>query len=361
METKIIAEAGVNHNGSCDLALELVDKAADAGADVVKFQTFKPSQLATPNANQAAYQIENIGKQETQVSMLSKLELKHEYHQIIAEHCMKRNITFLSTAFDSVSLSFLINNFEMQTLKIPSGELTNAPFVLEHARTNRNIILSTGMANLAEIETALGVLAFGFIAPVSENPTLEAFQEAYASEQGQQALKEKLTLLHCTTEYPAPVMDINLNAMNTMKNAFGVNVGYSDHSKGIAISIAAAAMGANIIEKHFTLDRNMEGPDHKASLEPSELTSMVSAIREIDFAKGNGIKTAQPSEIPNKPIARKVLVAAKAIQKNELFSDDNVTAKRAGTGIEPIHYWALMGKKSKYDLDENMIISPDNL
>jgi len=342
--TLIIAEAGVNHNGDENLAFQLVDAAYHAGADIVKFQTFKAKNLVTEDAVQAEYQVTNTQKQESQLAMLSRLELSYEVHHQLVKHCESLGIEFLSTAFDSESLDFLVNDLGLTRLKIPSGEITNAPLVLEHARTGCDLIVSTGMATLSEIEAVLGVIAFGYVADKVAEPSELAFQQAYASEQGQKELKQKVTILHCTTEYPAPMAEINLKAMDTLGRAFELPAGYSDHSAGITIPIAAVARGAVLIEKHFTLDQNMEGPDHKASLEPQELTAMVSAIRQVEVALGVGVKSPTVSEVKNKAVARKSLVAAKAIQQGEFITEDNLTIKRPGSGMSPYHYWGLLNK-----------------
>jgi N-acetylneuraminate synthase len=344
--TLIIAEAGVNHNGDESLAFKLVDAAKAAGADIVKFQTFKANKLVTESAKQAQYQLTNTGKTESQLDMLSRLELSYEAHSRLLSYCDEQGIEFLSTAFDSESLSFLVETLGIKRLKIPSGDITNAPLVLEHARTGLPLIVSTGMATLAEIEQVLGVIAFGYIVNSTTPPSLEAFQNAYFSKEGQEALKSKVSILHCTTEYPAPLNDINLSAMDTLAHAFKLPIGYSDHSKGINIPIAAVAKGATIIEKHFTLDKNMEGPDHKASLEPQELKLMVEAIKGIEQAIGDGIKGPRPSEIKNKAVARKSLVAACDISVGELLSTNNVEIKRPGNGVSPIFYWQFIGKKT---------------
>lgn len=353
---KIIAEAGVNHNGSKDLAFKLVDVAHAAGVDIVKFQTFKAKNLVTKSAQQAEYQTHNTGIDESQFEMLSRLELDYETHKELINYCNKLGIEFLSTAFDKESLDFLVNELKLKILKIPSGELTNAPFVLEHAQTGCNLIVSTGMASLAEVEAALGVIAFGLISTNESQPNEQAFTAAYISEAGQAALREKVTILHCTTEYPAPVNEINLNAMNTLSATFKLTVGYSDHSAGITIPIAATALGAQLIEKHFTLDKTMPGPDHKASLEPYELIAMVSAIRDVEQALGNGIKGPQPSEIKNKPIARKSLVAAESVKAGELFTESNLTIKRPGTGASPYLFWSLLGNTAQQDYNEGDLI-----
>ncbi|WP_434341250.1 N-acetylneuraminate synthase [Motilimonas cestriensis] len=344
--TLIIAEAGVNHNGNEKLAFELVDAAYKAGADIVKFQTFKAKNLVTEDAKQAEYQVTNTQKQESQLAMLSRLELSYDAHHQLVKHCESLGIEFLSTAFDSESLDFLVNDLGLTRLKIPSGEITNAPLVLEHARTGCDLIVSTGMATLSEIEAVLGVIAFGYIADKTATPSEFAFQQAYASEAGQQALKQKITILHCTTEYPAPMAEINLKAMDTLGRAFELPAGYSDHSEGITIPIAAVARGAVLIEKHFTLDKNMEGPDHKASLEPQELAAMVKAIRQVEIALGVGVKSPTVSEVKNKAVARKSLVAAEDIKHGETFTKENLIIKRPGSGISPYRYWELLGKKA---------------
>tara|TARA_R110001583_G_scaffold18891_8_gene74708 strand:- start:302 stop:1378 length:1077 start_codon:yes stop_codon:yes gene_type:complete len=351
----IIAEAGVNHNGSLELAKKLIDVAARSGADIVKFQTFKATKLASASAKQAVYQEKNTGIAESQVDMLKRLELKYEDHFTLVDYCKLKNIEFLSTAFDEESLDFLTEELGQKLLKIPSGELTNAPLVLAHARTGLDIILSTGMATLSEIETALGVIAFGLL-QMKDKPSVEKFENAYFSAEGQRLLKGKVTILHCTTEYPAPLEDINLSAMHTIMNAFKLDVGYSDHSQGIVIPIAAAALQAKIIEKHFTLDHSMEGPDHKASLEPNELEEMVRSIRKVEQALGDGIKGPRPSEIKNKAIARKSLVAAKTILKGQELTEDCIEIKRPGDGVSPINYWDVLHTKASKNYEEDELL-----
>ncbi|HCE8947620.1 TPA: N-acetylneuraminate synthase [Morganella morganii] len=338
----IIAEVGVNHNGNEELAIELINAAHKAGADIVKFQTFKAKNLVTEDAKQADYQVLNTQKKETQFAMLSRLELSYEAHHRLIKHCEHLGIEFLSTAFDTESLHFLVNDLKLKRLKLPSGELTNAPLILQHARSGKDLIVSTGMATLAEIEMALSVIAFGYTMPQDTQPSLFAFQQAYASKEGQRTLREKVTILHCTTEYPAPMDEINLRAMDTLAAAFSLPVGYSDHSEGIVIPIAATARGAVLIEKHFTLDKEMEGPDHKASINPEELITMVSTIRRIEVALGNPIKTPTVSEIKNKSVARKSLVAATTIKAGEKFTDKNVAIKRPGDGMSPYQYWDIL-------------------
>jgi N-acetylneuraminate synthase len=343
--TLIIAEAGVNHNGSDELAFSLVDAAHKAGADIVKFQTFKAKNLVTEDAQQAVYQITNSGQKESQFSMLKRLELSYETHHKLVKYCRDLGIEFLSTAFDSESLSFLVDDLGITRLKLPSGEITNAPLVLEHARTGCDLIVSTGMATLAEIEQVLSVIAFGYINSV-DNPTEGALQAAYFSEKGKQLLKEKVTLLHCTTEYPAPFNDINLNAMDTMKGAFKLAVGYSDHSEGIIVPVAAVAKGAVLIEKHFTVDKLLPGPDHKASLNPVELKAMVDGIRIAEKVLGDGIKGPRPSELKNKAVARKSLVVSMPLKFGEIITQEHVVVKRPGDGMQPLGYWNIIGKKA---------------
>ena len=354
--TYIIAEAGVNHNGDPDLARQLVKAAAEAGADAAKFQTFKAASLVTEKAEKADYQKQTTGCDETQFSMLKRLELSYELHHELVELAGELGIDFLSTAFDSESLNFLVNDLGLKTLKIPSGEITNAPLVLEHARTGCDLIVSTGMASLGEVEAILGVIAFGLTAESDKEPGQDAFVAAYLSVAGQQKLKEKVILLHCTTEYPAPFDDINLMAMDTLRSSFGLRVGYSDHSDGLTVPIAAAAREACLIEKHFTLDKTLDGPDHKASLSPEELARMVTAIRQVDCALGDGIKGPRPSELKNVSIVRKSLVTTRNIKKDELFTEDNVGVMRPGTGLSPMTYWGLMGQSSSRDYKTGEVI-----
>ncbi|EPF6161491.1 TPA: N-acetylneuraminate synthase [Citrobacter sedlakii] len=340
--TLIIAEAGVNHNGDEKLAFELVEAAFQAGADCIKFQTFNAQNLVTAGAKMADYQVANTRQQESQLSMLSRLELSPEAHHALANYCQYLGIEFLSSAFDIQSLHFLSGELGLKRLKLSSGELTNAPLVLAYARTGCDILVSTGMASLAEVEAALGVLAFGYTASPEESPGLAAFEQAWRSVAGQQALKRKVTLLHCTTDYPAPLDEINLRAMDTLSAAFDLPVGYSDHSAGIVIPVAAAARGARIIEKHVTLDKNLPGPDHKASLTPDELGDMVNAIRQVDRALGSKIKAATASEIKNKDIVRKSVVATQVINPGDAFTAGNISTKRPGGGMSPYMFWELL-------------------
>lgn len=349
MAVCIIAEAGVNYNGSMNLAKKLVRAAAEAGADIVKFQTFKAEQVASRRAPKAAYQKETTDAAESQIEMLKKLELPFEVHQELMEFCKRCHIGFLSTPFDGQSLRFLVEACGLATVKVPSGEITNAPFLLDIARTGRDIILSTGMSTLGEIEMALGVLAFGYLHRDEIPKNASDFATAYAEAQSDGLLRRKVRLLHCTTEYPAPFNEVNLAAMDTMRQAFGLPVGYSDHTEGISVPLAAAARGAEIIEKHFTLDRNLPGPDHKASLEPQELKAMVAGIRQIEAAIGDGRKMPTAKERENLPVVRKSLVAKLAIRAGETFSEENLAAKRPASGAAPLRYWELLGKNASRD------------
>jgi len=352
----IIAEAGVNHNGNEEMAFQLVDAAIEAGANAIKFQTFKAENIVTKNADKAFYQKQTTERSETHFEMLKRLELSHEQHHDLLKYCRNQKIEFLSTAFDLESLDFLDRKLKLKTLKIPSGDITNGPLLLAYAYTNCDLILSTGMATMGEIEVALGVLAFGLLKFAKSKPSKVAFQKAYFSSQGQKVLKEKVTLLHCTTEYPAPSHDINLNTMLTMRTAFGLKTGYSDHSEGISVPIAATALGATMIEKHFTLNKKLPGPDHKASIEPDELNTMVSAIRTVEQAMGSCIKGPMPSELKNISISRKSLIAAKDIKKGEKFTAENITIKRPGTGVSPMEYWNLVGKVAQADFIQDEVI-----
>ena len=327
-KTIVIAEAGVNHNGDLDLARQMIKEAKKAGADFVKFQSFKAELLASKTAKLAKYQSKN-SKEKDQLCMLKKLELDEKAHIELMKECKKEDIAFLSTPFDSQNLR-LLNDLGLEILKISSTDLTNLPFLKEVARLNKKVILSTGMANLGEVEFALKILC--------ENGTK----------------RKNITLLHCTSEYPAPFNEINLKAMLSLKEAFKLNVGYSDHSTGIHISLAATALGASIIEKHFTLDKNMQGVDHKASLEPKELKALCEGVRDINLALGDGIKRASKSEKANLKVARKSLVALKDIKKGEFFDEKNLGTKRPGTGISACRYDEYLGKMAlrNYKKDE---------
>jgi N-acetylneuraminate synthase len=331
MKLLIIAEAGVNHNGDLQLANQLIDAAAEAGADVVKFQTFQADQLATTKAAKASYQQQATDKTENQQAMLKRLELTFDQHQQLISYCHNSNIEFLSTAFDDPSID-LLSKLNLKRFKIPSGEITNLPYLRRLGGLGKPLILSTGMANLGEIEAALAVL-----------------EKAGTN-------RAQITVLHCTTEYPAPMAEVNLRAMQTIGQAFGVAVGYSDHTAGIEVPIAAVALGATVIEKHITLDQNLPGPDHKASLEPKEFAAMVRAIRNIEQALGNGIKRPTVSEAANLPIVRKSLVASRAISIGEQFSATNIIAKRPGTGISPMRWDELIGHPSPRDFAPDELI-----
>jgi N,N'-diacetyllegionaminate synthase len=329
--TTIIAEAGVNHNGSIDMAIELIDAAVSSGADAVKFQTFKPDLSISNNAPKCKYQADGIGQPESQLEMVRKLELQPWCFEKICDYCKDNGIEFLSTPFDSPSIK-LLASLNISRWKIPSGEITNLPYLRQIGAQGQPVILSTGMANLGEIESALAVL-----------------EQAGTP-------RSQITVLHCTTEYPAPPEEVNLRAMQTIAQAFGVAVGYSDHTAGIAVPIAAVAMGATVIEKHLTLDRNLPGPDHKASLEPDDFAAMVRTIRTIEQALGDGIKRPTLSEQANLPVVRKSLVAARPIRACELFSEANLTAKRPGTGISPMQWDAWIGRPASRDFAADELI-----
>jgi len=332
-QTLIIAEAGVNHNGDLELAKRLVDVAAEAGADYVKFQTFRAEKLATKHARKAAYQEVNTKSDDSQFNMLKKLELPESHHYELQEYCRKKGIGFLSTAFDIESIQFL-KDIGIKIGKVPSGEITNLPYLEQMAKAFPQVILSTGMSSLEEVEAAVKILL--------ENGTA----------------KDALAVLHCNTEYPTPMEDVNLKAMLQLKERLGVRVGYSDHTEGIEVPVAAVALGATIIEKHFTLDRTMEGPDHLASLEPEALIDMVKAIRNIEKAvMGSGIKVPSESEQKNTVIARKSIVAARAIKKGEVLGADNLTTKRPGNGISPMRWYEVCGTVAKQDYDQDDMIA----
>ncbi|MFD2203540.1 N-acetylneuraminate synthase [Shivajiella indica] len=341
MSTKhviVIAEAGVNHNGDINKALELIDVAAEAGADYVKFQTFKAEKIVNPTAQKAAYQKNNMKDDEdTQFGMLKKLEMGEDWYPVLIERCQSKGINFLSTGFDTDSIDFL-NKLEIPFYKIPSGEITNKPFLQHIARKGKDVILSTGMATLEEVRAALEVI----------------FHEGIE--------KDRITVLHCNTEYPTPMEDVNLLAMNQMAKEIGVKVGYSDHTLGIEVPIAAVALGASVIEKHFTLDRNLPGPDHAASLEPYELKAMVQAVRNIEKAiSGSGIKEPSPSEQKNKVVARKSLYLRRDMKKGQTLGQDDLIALRPGDGISPMEIDDILGKKLLYDLPEGTKLLNEHL
>ncbi len=329
MKTLIIAEVGVNHNGDLEMAKRLITAAKQAGADIVKFQTFKTANFVTKSADKAEYQKSTTGASENQYDMIRKLELSQADHEMLIDECQRQGIRFFSTAFDAESFDMLVS-MGLDQVKIPSGELTNLPLLRYMTRLGMPVMLSTGMATLGEIEAAIEEIE------LAGTP------------------RDRITVLHCTTEYPAPMEDVNLRAMVSMKAALGVEVGYSDHTPGIEIPIAAVALGARVIEKHFTLDRTLPGPDHKASLEPHELKAMVDAIRNVEVALGDGVKRPSASELKNKPIARKSLVAVKTIRAGETFSAENIGTKRPGNGISPMRWDEVIGRPAprNFAIDE---------
>src|SRR3954454_23056728 len=329
--TIIIAEAGVNHNGDCARALALVEAAARAGADVVKFQSSRADRLATAEAAKASYQQATTGAAQSQLEMLRALELREDDEQRIAAACAKANITYMSTPFDADSATHLVERVGVSALKVGSGDLTNAPLLLHLSRFRLPIILSTGMATLAEVEQALGVIAFGYLSENNAKPTPTDFADVLLDRRTWSELRSKVTLLHCTTEYPAEPRSINLRAMATLSNAFGLPVGFSDHSRGIHVATAAVALGATMIEKHLTLDRTLPGPDHRASVEPDELTAMIASIRDVEAALGDGRKVPAPEEIPNRAVARRSLVVLRPVRAGERFTEDNLGVKRPGS------------------------------
>jgi N,N'-diacetyllegionaminate synthase len=337
MEKKVIviAEAGVNHNGDIDLAKRLIEEAAHAGADFVKFQTFKAEKIASKTAGKADYQKSTTGQAGSQLDMLKKLELTNEQHLVLIEHCKKMSVEFLSTPFDLESID-LLKQLGITLGKIPSGEVTNRPYLVKMAETFDELVMSTGMCDLNEIGEAIEVIT------------------------GTGFPMEKLTVLHCNTEYPTPFGDVNLHAMQTIAKTFGVRVGYSDHTEGIEVPVAAVALQASLIEKHFTLDRNMEGPDHKASLEPTELKQMITSIRNIELALGDGIKKPSSSEIKNRTVARKSIVATKDLEAGHIILESDITAKRPGTGISPMNIPSIIGKELKHAVAEDELLSEEH-
>jgi N-acetylneuraminate synthase len=349
----VIAEAGVNHNGSLSAALDMVDVAAAAGADAVKFQTFRAKAMITESAPKADYQVASTGTGQSQRDMIEALELSPDAHLALAQHCATRGIRFLSTPFDVGSLHLLSRSLGMTTIKIPSGEVTNLPFVLEIGREAKDVILSTGMCTLREIETALKTLAFAFDRTTIDRLPTAGHLTTTLDDRERSLLLGRVTVLQCTTEYPAPIEEANLRAMATIRDAFGLAVGYSDHTTGATASIAAVALGATVIEKHFTLDKTQEGPDHRASLEPDELKQFVAALRDTERALGSAEKSPTAAESKNIPIARKSIVASRAIARGELLSADNLTFKRPATGLTPIDFFDLVGTPAPRDMNED--------
>lgn len=345
----IIAEAGVNHNGKLDNGFRLIDEAKAAGANAVKFQTYKTEQLVTRNAPKADYQKNNTLGSEQQFEMLKKYELSDDDHWKLIEYCNEVGIEFLSTPFDRQSADFLINELQLKQVKISSGDLNNLPLLLHIARGQCKMILSTGMAFLHEIENALAIISYGYCGIIFEDENLDKFFQAYSTDEAKRVLRERVTLLHCTTAYPTPCDSVNLNAMKTLSSSFQLPVGFSDHSEGIAIPLAAVSLGATILEKHFTLDKSMPGPDHIASLNPVELKALVNGARQIESALGNGLKSPVECELKNRSAVRKCLVAQKPITKGERFSENNLAVKRAGNGVSPENYWNFLGCPSGKD------------
>jgi N-acetylneuraminate synthase len=356
--TLIIAEAGVNHNGDRARALALVEAAARAGADVVKFQSFRADKLATAEAAKASYQQATTGNEQSQLEMLRALELSEADEEQIAAACNLLNISYMSTPFDADSATHLVRRIGVSTLKVGSGDLTNAPLLLHLARFRLPIILSTGMATLAEVEQALGVIAFGYLGDAAARPAHSDFAKLLLERETWTKLRTTVTLLHCTTEYPADPQSINLRAMATLRDAFVLPVGFSDHSRGTHIAAAAVALGASVIEKHLTLDRNLPGPDHRASIEPNEMAAMVASIRDVEAALGDGRKIPAPEEIPNRTVARRSLVAIRPVRAGECFTEDNLGVKRPGGGIPPIEYWTYLGRTAQRDYAANEALDP---
>lgn len=351
----IIAEAGVNHNGCLERAKDMIDVAFDSGADAIKFQSFDAGKLVTKNADQAEYQAKNTGATQSQYDLLKALEFNKHQFSTLKDYADKKGILFLSTPFDSDYLNFLVDDLDMQYIKVPSGEVTNAPFLFEVAQKKKKVIVSTGMCTLDDIKKALGILVLGY----GDHET-HLFDNHSVDESQWDILSKNVSILHCTTDYPTPYHDVNLNVLQTFKETFkGMNVGYSDHTLDIFVPLAAVSLGARVIEKHFTLDRNLEGPDHKASLQPDELKKMCEGIRAVEKSLGSFEKKPTPTEIKNSKIARKSLVAQRSIKKGEVFSKENITCKRPGSGLSPMHYWDLMGRVAHRDYHMDDLICED--
>ena len=355
-KTYVIAEAGVNHNGDIARAIDMVAAGADAGADAVKFQTFDPAALVTADAAKVAYQLTNTGGGESQREMLERLVLKREDHGILIDACKKHGVDFISTPFDHGSLAFLAHDLDLPTLKFSSGDATNGPLLLAAAQTGKTMILSTGMCTLDDIERALDVIAWG-MTNAGTPESIAAISGHRDTPEGRAALMQRLAILHCVTDYPAPAASTNLNAMVTMSIHFELTTGFSDHSIGTGISIGAVAMGAAIIEKHFTLDRNLPGPDHAASLMPGELKNMVDGIRDVEIALGDGIKQPGPAEVDNAAAVRKSIFATAPIKAGDALSGENVGCLRPSEGISPMRYWDLVGGSANRDYDVGEMIT----
>lgn len=349
----IIAEAGVNHNGDINKAIEMIDAAADAGADCIKFQTFVPEALASASAAKAEYQKSSTGNDESQLQMLQQLALSFEQHHLLIEHCKKRSIDFLSSPFDHDSAVFLLEELKLPLIKLGSGELTNGPLLWQIAASGTPLILSTGMANKEEITEALGLLCLGYQGITPQKG--EDFNASFNAD----LLQNKVTLLHCTTAYPCPLDSVDLLAMDTLAKQTLLPVGYSDHTQGINVSLAAVARGAKVIEKHFTLDRNLPGPDHAASLEPDELKQLVLGCRQIETALGSSTKKINSIEAANATVARKGLVANKVLKAGDVFSSSNLSSKRPQAGLSPMRYWDLLGTQADRNYSPDEAISQD--
>lgn len=351
---RIIAEAGVNHNGEREKAFALVEAAAEAGADAVKFQTFSAERLAAASAPKARYQQTTTDSSESQLAMLKKLELPEEWHIELQTHARKLGVEFISTAFDMESLAFL-QTLDLPYYKIPSGEITNGPLLWAFAKTQKELILSTGMATLGEVEQALAIVAHGFCNR-HEPESLEDVWRFWSSDEARMALHSRVSLLHCTSQYPTPMEEVNLRAMDTLRSSFGLPVGYSDHTQGLLIPVAAVARGATLIEKHFTLDRSLPGPDHTASLEPAELSEMVAQIRAIELALGSGAKKPQLSEWDTRGAARQQIIATSSLEKGQVIRRNDLGTARCGRGLSPVHVWDLVGTKSSTGLSPGDIV-----
>lgn len=359
--TLIIAEAGVNHNGDLDTAIHLIDAAAEAGADMVKFQTFNAAKLAAASAIKADYQKRTTDGAETQLAMLTRLQLSEDAHHTLIARCAEKGISFLSTAGEVDSLRFLADDLKLPVIKLGSGEVTNAPLLLAAARSDARLILSTGMATLSEIETALGILAFGMQNADNSGAGRDAFAAALLIPEAFETLRARVSLMQCTTEYPSLVEDSNLRVMDTLRGAFGLEVGYSDHTEGNAVSIAAVACGATMIEKHFTLDRTMDGPDHAASIEPEALRELVLGIRQVEKALGTGIKRPSPVEQRNRPIVRRSVMATRDLPEGHVLTVGDMTVKRPGTGISPVDLWDCIGRRVTSPVAQDQAITQGDL
>lgn len=349
---KIIAEAGVNHNGSINTAYELIDAAHNAGADIVKFQTYRTENLVTRETKQAKYQVENTKKMESQYDMLKRLELSYVEFEKLKDYCDKKGIEFMSTGFDHESIDFLLNNLKQRAFKISSGDLTNAPLLFYIASKRVNIILSTGMATTDEIHKALSYIAYGLSG--QKDMSANKVKEFYSGKKAKNLLSQYVTVLHCTTEYPTPVSEVNLNTLDYLKKELQLPIGFSDHTEGILFPLVAAGKGVTVIEKHFTLDKSMPGPDHKASLNPPELKEMITKLKLVEKGLGSKEKVVSSSELENRKVARKSIVASEEIKNGEQFSVDNLDVKRAGSGISPFLFWDYIGEKAdrNYQKDE---------